>query len=51
MTDQPRSVAPVVALFETYGSGATQIGARVAEALGVPSSVSVSPRRKSRPGR
>ena len=36
MTDQPRSVAPVVTLFETYGSGATQIGARVAEALGVP---------------
>lgn len=36
MTDQPRSVAPVVTLFETYGSGAIQIGARVAEALGVP---------------
>ena len=36
MTDQPRSVAPVVPLFETYGSGAIQIGARVAEALGVP---------------
>jgi cytidylate kinase len=36
MTDQPGSAAPVVTLFETYGSGATQIGARVAEALGVP---------------
>lgn len=36
MTDQPGSVAPVVTLFETYGSGATQIGARVAAVLGVP---------------
>ena len=36
MTDQPGSAAPVVTLFETYGSGATQIGARVAETLGVP---------------
>jgi glucuronide carrier protein len=36
MTDQPGSVAPVVTLFETYGSGATQVGARVAAALGVP---------------
>lgn len=36
MTDQPGSVAPVVTLFETYGSGATQIGVQVAAALGVP---------------
>ena len=36
MADQPASVAPVVTLFETYGSGAAQIGARVAAVLGVP---------------
>lgn len=31
----PRT-APIVTLFEMYGSGATTIGARIAEALGVP---------------
>ena len=36
MADQLASVAPVVTLFETYGSGAAQIGARVAAVLGVP---------------
>jgi cytidylate kinase len=36
VTDQPGSVAPVVTLFETYGSGATQVGVQVAAALGVP---------------
>jgi cytidylate kinase len=30
------SPSPVVTLFETYGSGASYIGARVAQALGVP---------------
>jgi cytidylate kinase len=31
-----RSVKPVVTLFESYGSGASYIGPRVAQALGVP---------------
>lgn len=31
-----RSVRPVVTLFESYGSGASYIGPRVAQALGVP---------------
>jgi cytidylate kinase len=31
-----RSVLPVVTLFESYGSGASYIGPRVAQALGVP---------------
>jgi cytidylate kinase len=31
-----RSSRPVVTLFETYGSGASYIGPRVAQALGVP---------------
>jgi cytidylate kinase len=31
-----RSVLPVVTLFESYGSGASYIGPRVAHALGVP---------------
>ena len=31
-----RSVPPVVTLFESYGSGASYIGPRVAQALGVP---------------
>lgn len=30
------SVNPVVTLFEMYGSGATEVGPRIAEALGVP---------------
>jgi cytidylate kinase len=30
------TVTPVVTLFETYGSGAGQIGPRVAKALGIP---------------
>jgi cytidylate kinase len=34
-TPEP-STAPVVTLFETYGSGAGSIGRRVAQALGVP---------------
>lgn len=36
MSARPEPVPPVVTLFETYGAGATQVGARVAEALGVP---------------
>ena len=36
MAAQPRPAPPVVTLFESYGAGATQIGAKVAEALGVP---------------
>ncbi|HVD88724.1 MAG TPA: cytidylate kinase-like family protein [Jatrophihabitantaceae bacterium] len=36
MSAQPGPFPPVVTLFETYGAGATQIGARVAAALGVP---------------
>ena len=33
---EDRSVPPVVTLFESYGSGASYIGPRVAQALGVP---------------
>jgi cytidylate kinase len=35
MTTGPRSIAPVVTLFESYGAGAGRIGPRVAQALGV----------------
>src|ERR1044072_5813242 len=31
-----RTLPPVVTLFESYGSGASYIGPRVAQALGVP---------------
>jgi hypothetical protein len=30
------SLRPVVTLFESYGSGASYIGSRVAQALGLP---------------
>ena len=36
MTAHGRSTTPVVTLFETYGSGASTIGPRVAQALRVP---------------
>lgn len=36
MTTAGRPTTPVVTLFETYGSGASAIGPRVAQALGVP---------------
>jgi cytidylate kinase len=36
MTGGGASPTPVVTLFETYGSGASYIGPRVAQALGVP---------------
>lgn len=36
MTTAGRPATPVVTLFETYGSGASTIGPRVAQALGVP---------------
>ena len=36
MTAGARPTTPVVTLFETYGSGASTIGPRVAQALGVP---------------
>lgn len=36
MTAADRPATPVVTLFETYGSGASTIGPRVAQALGVP---------------
>ena len=37
-TSEPtgRAMAPVVTLFESYGSGASYIGPRVAQALGIP---------------
>jgi cytidylate kinase len=37
-TSEPtgRATAPVVTLFESYGSGASYIGPRVAQALGIP---------------
>ena len=35
MTTGPRSATPVVTLFESYGAGASHIGPRVAQALGV----------------
>jgi cytidylate kinase len=35
-TAEERSIRPVVTLFESFGSGASYIGPRVAEALGVP---------------
>ena len=35
MTTGPRSATPVVTLFESYGSGADEIGPKVADALGV----------------
>ncbi len=35
MTTGPRSATPVVTLFESYGGGASHIGPRVAQALGV----------------
>ena len=38
-TSKPRSdraIPPVVTIFESYGSGAEEVGPRVAEALGVP---------------
>ena len=35
-TPQPgRAIPPVVTIFESYGSGADEVGPRVAEALGV----------------
>ena len=35
-TSQPdRAARPVVTIFESYGSGAEEVGPRVAEALGV----------------
>ena len=36
MTAAVRAPTPVVTLFETYGSGASYVGPRVAQALGVP---------------
>lgn len=36
MTGADRSAIPIVTLFETYGSGASYVGPRVAQALGVP---------------
>ena len=36
MSALPGPIPPVVTLFETYGAGATQIGASVAAVLGVP---------------
>lgn len=36
MSERPTGTRPVVTLFESYGSGASHVGPRVAEALGVP---------------
>jgi cytidylate kinase len=36
MSARDRSATPVVTLFESYGSGASYIGPRVAQALGLP---------------
>ena len=36
INEEGRSLPPVVTLFESYGSGASYIGPRVAQALGVP---------------
>lgn len=36
MPEQPTGPRPVVTIFESYGSGASTVGPRVADALGVP---------------
>ena len=36
MSSSDRAIRPVVTIFESYGSGAEEVGPRVAEALGVP---------------